>query len=67
MMIILKCAGWYLVAGVPFILRAGKCLDQRKAEVRIQFKDTPGDIFKCKGLVLLRQQHCWLSEPNPGP
>jgi glucose-6-phosphate 1-dehydrogenase len=34
--------------GVPFILRAGKCLDQRKAEVRIQFKDVAGDIFKCK-------------------
>lgn len=31
--------------GVPFILRCGKALDSRKAEVRIQFKDVPGDIF----------------------
>ncbi|EPS70489.1 glucose-6-phosphate 1-dehydrogenase [Genlisea aurea] len=34
--------------GVPFILKAGKALDSRKAEIRIQFKDVPGDIFKCK-------------------
>ncbi len=29
-------------AGVPFIMRAGKALDQRKAEVRIQLKQPPG-------------------------
>ncbi|KAL8136579.1 hypothetical protein V2J09_002580 [Rumex salicifolius] len=34
--------------GVPFILKAGKALNNRKAEIRIQFKDVPGDIFKCK-------------------
>ncbi|KAG2572939.1 glucose-6-phosphate 1-dehydrogenase, cytoplasmic isoform-like [Panicum virgatum] len=34
--------------GVPFILKAGKALNSRKAEVRVQFKDVPGDIFKCK-------------------
>ena len=28
-------------AGVPFILKAGKALDERKAEVRIQFRDAP--------------------------
>uniref|UniRef100_A0A7N1A5E0 Glucose-6-phosphate 1-dehydrogenase n=1 Tax=Kalanchoe fedtschenkoi TaxID=63787 RepID=A0A7N1A5E0_KALFE len=33
--------------GVPFILKAGKALNSRKAEIRIQFKDVPGDIFKC--------------------
>lgn len=32
--------------GVPFILKAGKALDSRKAEVRVQFKDVPGDIYK---------------------
>ncbi|CAF1151440.1 unnamed protein product [Rotaria sordida] len=32
-------------AGVPFILRAGKALSEKKAEVRIQFHDTPGKIF----------------------
>lgn len=31
--------------GVPFFLRCGKALNERKAEVRIQFKDISGDIF----------------------
>ncbi len=31
--------------GVPFIIRAGKALNERKAEVRVQFRDVPGDIF----------------------
>ncbi|URE28542.1 glucose-6-phosphate 1-dehydrogenase [Musa troglodytarum] len=34
--------------GVPFILKAGKALNSRKAEIRIQFKDVPGDIFESK-------------------
>uniref|UniRef100_A0ACD5YMT5 Uncharacterized protein n=1 Tax=Avena sativa TaxID=4498 RepID=A0ACD5YMT5_AVESA len=34
--------------GVPFILKAGKALGSRKAEIRVQFKDAPGDIFRCK-------------------
>ncbi|KAK7793880.1 hypothetical protein R5R35_003565 [Gryllus longicercus] len=34
--------------GVPFILRCGKALNERKAEVRIQFQDVPGDIFSGK-------------------
>jgi len=34
--------------GVPFILKAGKALSSRKAEIRVQFKDVPGDIFRCK-------------------
>ncbi len=37
-----------LSAGVPFIMKAGKALDSRKAEIRVQFKDVPGDIFKCE-------------------
>ncbi|TNM86847.1 hypothetical protein fugu_007077 [Takifugu bimaculatus] len=32
--------------GVPFILRCGKALNERKAEVRLQFTDVPGDIFR---------------------
>jgi len=31
--------------GVPFILKAGKALDERKAEIRIQFKDAPAASF----------------------
>lgn len=36
--------------GVPFILRCGKALNERKAEIRIQYRDVPGDIFdgQCK-------------------
>lgn len=34
-----------LSPGVPFILRCGKALNERKAEVRLQFTDVPGDIF----------------------
>lgn len=32
--------------GVPFILKCGKALNERKAEVRIQYRDVPGDIFQ---------------------
>jgi len=31
--------------GVPFIMRCGKALNDKKAEVRIQFRDVPGNIF----------------------
>jgi len=31
--------------GVPFFLRCGKGLNERKAEVRIQYKDVAGDIY----------------------
>ncbi|KAJ0984613.1 hypothetical protein J5N97_002969 [Dioscorea zingiberensis] len=34
--------------GVPFILKAGKALNSRKAEIRVQLNDVPGDIYKCK-------------------
>lgn len=34
--------------GVPFILKAGKALNSKKAEIRVQFKDVPGDIFNCQ-------------------
>ncbi|XP_076261805.1 glucose-6-phosphate 1-dehydrogenase Zw isoform X3 [Rhynchophorus ferrugineus] len=34
--------------GVPFILKCGKALNERKAEVRVQFEDVPGDIFDGK-------------------
>ncbi|XP_066063336.1 glucose-6-phosphate 1-dehydrogenase-like [Chamaea fasciata] len=35
---------------VPFVLRCGKALNERKAEVRLQFREVPGDIFaqQCK-------------------
>jgi len=32
-------------SGVPFILKSGKGLNERKAEIRIQFKNVPGSLF----------------------
>ena len=32
-------------AGVPFIFKAGKALNERKAEMRIQFKNAPASEF----------------------
>lgn len=34
--------------GVPFIIKAGKALESKKVEIRLQFRDTPADIFKCE-------------------
>lgn len=31
--------------GVPFFMRAGKALDERKTEIRIVFKSVPGGLF----------------------
>lgn len=31
--------------GVPFIMKAGKALDNKKTEIRIQFKPAPGNLF----------------------
>ncbi|KAL3314858.1 glucose-6-phosphate 1-dehydrogenase [Cichlidogyrus casuarinus] len=47
--------------GVPFILRAGKvhlcvALNERKAEVRVQFKDVPVDIFDEGGKSMQRNE-----------
>lgn len=38
---------------MPFILKAGKALNSRKAEIRVQFKDVPGDIFRCMYDIIL--------------
>lgn len=35
--------------GVPFIMKAGKALDERKGEIRIQFKDVPAADFMFDG------------------
>ncbi|KAI9293549.1 glucose-6-phosphate 1-dehydrogenase [Neoconidiobolus thromboides FSU 785] len=32
-------------SGVPFIIKSGKALDEHKVEVRIQFREVPGNIF----------------------
>ncbi|KAH1022974.1 glucose-6-phosphate 1-dehydrogenase isoform X2 [Dendroctonus ponderosae] len=60
--------------GVPFILKCGKALNERKAEVRIQFEDVPGDIFDGKpkrNELVIRVQpgealYCKLMVKTPG-
>jgi glucose-6-phosphate 1-dehydrogenase len=36
-------------AGVPFIMKAGKALNERKSEMRIQFKDAPAATYLFSG------------------
>lgn len=48
-------------AGVPFIFKAGKALNERKAEMRIQFKDAPAAEYlfesKCpRNELVMRMQ-----------
>jgi len=47
--------------GIPFIVKAGKCLNERKAEIRIQFKSAPAADFmfddKCpRNELVIRMQ-----------
>ena len=44
--------------GVPFILRAGKATNERKAEIRIQYRDVPGDIFQGRKNILVLDIFC---------
>lgn len=37
-----ECHRW---AGVPFVLKAGKALNERKAEIRVQLRSTPHFVF----------------------
>jgi len=34
--------------GVPFIIKAGKALNEGKCEIRVQLQDVPGDLFASK-------------------
>lgn len=43
---------------MPFILKAGKALDDRKAEVRVQFKRPPGATFMFDGQVSRQSYGC---------
>jgi glucose-6-phosphate 1-dehydrogenase len=36
--------------GVPFILKCGKALNERKTEIRIQFKPNPAELFQTDNL-----------------
>eukprot|EP00899_Mesostigma_viride_P002957 jgi/Mesvir1/12662/Mv02211-RA.1 len=34
--------------GVPFLMKAGKALNNRRAEIRIQFRHVPGNLYKSR-------------------
>ncbi len=50
--------------GVPWIMKAGKGLNERKAEVRIQFKDPPASTQIFKGLETPRNELVMRLQPN---
>ena len=50
--------------GVPFIVKAGKALDERKAEIRIQFKDPPAAGFLFAGEICNRNELVMQLQPH---
>jgi glucose-6-phosphate 1-dehydrogenase len=52
--------------GVPFILRAGKGLDTRESEVRIQFRAVEGNIFASDGHWLPANELVLRIQPDEG-
>ena len=50
--------------GVPFVLKAGKALDERKAEMRIQFKDAPAASFLFQGEKIPRNELVMRMQPK---
>ena len=50
--------------GVPFVMKAGKGLDERKAEVRIQFKDPPGGANLFQGQETPRNELVMRLQPD---
>ena len=51
-------------AGVPFIMKAGKALDQRRAEVRIQYKTPAGSEMMFNGEHTPRNELVIRLQPN---
>lgn len=43
-------------AGVPFLIQAGKGLNARKTEIRIQFREVPANLYLNQGQPLARNQ-----------
>ncbi|ETW00824.1 glucose-6-phosphate dehydrogenase, variant [Aphanomyces invadans] len=50
--------------GVPFIMKAGKALDERKAEVRIQFREAAGATQMFPNMVIPRNELVLRLQPN---
>ncbi|KAG7347829.1 6-phosphogluconate dehydrogenase [Nitzschia inconspicua] len=51
-------------AGVPIILKAGKALNERKAEMRIQFKDAPAAEYLFAGKDCPRDEIVFRLQPH---
>jgi glucose-6-phosphate 1-dehydrogenase len=52
--------------GVPFLMRAGKGLDRRLTEIRIQFRQVPGNLFAQKCGMLSRNELHIRVQPDEG-
>jgi len=50
--------------GVPIFLRAGKAMNEKKAEMRIQFKDAPASEYLFQGLDCPRNELVMRLQPN---
>jgi glucose-6-phosphate 1-dehydrogenase len=50
--------------GVPFIMKAGKALEQRKGEIRIQFKNSPAASFMFGGASIPRNELVLRLQPS---
>jgi len=52
--------------GVPFLLHAGKAMDQTKTEVRIRFKSVPGSMFCQEGVCPAPNELVIRVQPDEG-
>jgi glucose-6-phosphate 1-dehydrogenase len=50
--------------GVPFIIKAGKALNERKAEIRIQFKNAPGAAMMFGGQAISENELVMRLQPD---
>jgi len=50
--------------GVPFLIEAGKALDQKINEVRIRFREVPSGLFEKKGVALQANELIMRIQPD---
>jgi glucose-6-phosphate 1-dehydrogenase len=50
--------------GTPFIMKAGKALEERRAEIRVQFKDAPAASFMFDGATVPRNELVMRLQPD---
>ncbi|MBT3381045.1 MAG: glucose-6-phosphate dehydrogenase [Lentisphaerae bacterium] len=52
--------------GIPFLLHAGKAMDEKKTEVRIRFKNVPGNMFCSEGTCPAPNELVICIQPDEG-